>query len=282
MKNIVIISDSTCDLSQDIIDKYDIKIVPLIVNFDDESYKDGVDIDSKKLFSKVDEYGKLPKTSAISPAVFLDTFKPYIDNGKDIIYIGISSKLSSTLQSAHIAASEFDKGRIEIVDSQNLSSAIGLLVIKAAKYVNEGFSVSEVAEKVRKLVPKVQCSFVINTMEYLYKGGRCSSVESLIGTMLKIKPIIKVVDGGMIAAQKARGKKVKALDIMLKNLKNDTNGIDKDAIMITHSQSDEDVPYLRQEIGKIVEVENIYETCAGSVISSHCGPGTIGILYINE
>lgn len=281
MRSVKIFTDSTSDLTPEIYKKLDISIIPLYVNFDETSFIDGVNISTKELYEKVSEYGKLPKTAASSPSDFYNAFKPYIDADKDIVFIGLSSKLSSHLQNAVIAASEFEDGRIHIVDSLNLSSGIGLLVMKAADFKAQGLSAEEIANKVRALVPKVKTAFVIDTLDYLYKGGRCSALESFVGGMLKIRPVVKVVNGKMILGQKIIGKRQKALNAMLESVIKQRDSIDPDIVMITHSISN-DVEYLKTELEKNLNVKEIIVTQAGCVISSHCGPNTIGILYIEK
>lgn len=281
MSNVKIFTDSTSDLTPEILKDLDISVVPLYVNFDEHSFIDGVNITTKELYEKIEEEGKLPKTAASSPANFHNAFKPFIDEGKDIVFIGLSSELSSHLQNASIAAGEFPEGRIHIVDSLNLSSAIGLLVMKAADFAAKGMSAGEVAEKTRQLVPKVKTAFVIDTLDYLHKGGRCSAIQSFVGGMLKVRPIVKVVDGKMILGQKLMGKREKALNTMLNNVIKDKDNIDTDRVMVTHSISD-DADYLKAELSKNINAKEIIVTQAGCVISSHCGPNTIGILYIEK
>lgn len=281
MNDVKIFTDSTSDLTPEIIRENDISIIPLYVNFDEKSFIDGVNISTKELYKKVEEYGMLPKTAASSPSDFYNAFKPYIDEGKDIVFIGLSSELSSHLQNALLAANDFPEGRIHIVDSLNLSSAIGLLVMKAVDFKNQGFSAVEIAEKVRALVPKVRTAFVIDTLDYLYKGGRCSALANFVGGVLKIRPIVKVADGKMILAQKLMGKREKALTTMLNNVIKEKDNIDTERVMVTHSISD-DADFLVSELAKNLEVKEIIEAQAGCVISSHCGPNTIGILYIEK
>ncbi|WP_352419665.1 DegV family protein [Proteiniborus sp.] len=280
MGEVKIFADSTCDLSRDLIESNNISIVPLYVSFDDDTYKDGVDIRTKELYSKVDKHDKLPKTSAPSPLDFINAFKPFIDEGRDILYIGLSTKLSSTIQNARIAASEFPNANIEIVDSCNLSTGIGLLVMKAVDLAKENLGVEEIAKRIRELVPRVETAFVPDTLEYLHKGGRCSSLQALMGSVLKIRPIIKVVDGGMIVGQKARGKREKILETMLENALKDKDNMDRKRVFVTHTEGLEDAMFLKKELEANLDVEEIIITDAGCVISSHCGPNTIGILYI--
>lgn len=281
MNKVIITTDSTCDLSEEILKTFNIKVIPLLVTFGEETYKDGEDITTKELYKQVEEVGMLPKTAAPSLVSFHSFFKQYIDEGYDIVHVSISEKLSSTIQNATIAAQEFPEGRIQIVDSMNLSTGVGLVALKAARFAQMGLSAKEVAEKARAIAPKVETAFVIDTMEYLHKGGRCSGIASFVGTMLKIKPIIHVVDGGMIVGSKPRGRN-KAFDILLNKIIKDKAILDPEFVMVTHSLNFESAAYLRQELEKHLEIENLYETTAGCVISSHCGEGTIGILYITK
>jgi DegV family protein with EDD domain len=281
MSNVKIFTDSTSDLTPEILRANNISVIPLYVNFDDKSFIDGITITTEGLYKKVEEYGMLPKTSAATPNDFYNAFKPYIDEGKDIVFIGLSSELSSHLQNALLAAGEFPDGRIHIVDSLNLSSAIGLLVMKAVDFEREEMSAALIAENVRKLVPKVQTAFIIDTLEYLHKGGRCSALQSFVGGVLKIRPVVKVVNGKMILAQKLMGKREKALNTMLQNVIKEKDNMDLGRVMVTHSVSS-DTEYLKNELSKHLNAEEIIVTQAGCVISSHCGPNTIGILYIEK
>lgn len=280
MSRIKIFTDSTCDLSKELLEKYDIDVVPLYVSFDSESLKDGVDIDTYELYRNVDETGLLPKTSSPPPIDFYNKFKPYIDNGYEILYVGLSSKLSSTIQNAKIAASEFDDGKIEVVDSLNLSTGVGLLSLKAADLRDNGLNIKEIKETLESIVPKVETNFVIDTLDYLYKGGRCSALQNIVSNVLKIRPIIKVVDGKMIVSKKIRGKRIKALNTLLEDTFKDKDNLDTTRVMVTHSLSDDDSIYLYNQLKEKLNVKEVLITKAGCVISSHCGQNTIGILYI--
>lgn len=279
MNKVVIFTDSTCDLMPDTIKEFDIKVVPLYVNFKDESFKDGVDMNSTLLYEKVEKTGIMPKTSAATVKDFIDAFTPYIEEGCDIFYTGISSKMSVNMQNVLTASQEFDENRIFVSDSLNLSSDIGLLVLRACKLRDLGKSAKEIKEEIDILAPKVKGGFVIKSMDYLYKGGRCSALSKIFGTILKIKPFIRVKNGSMYVHKKPRGKFHSAIDVMIEEAINDIPNMDTDYIMVTHSKGDEYAPYI---IEKLKEKTNIpiMETFAGCVISSHCGKGTIGILYI--
>lgn len=282
MNNIKIFTDSTSDLSKELIDRNHIAIIPLYVTFDDEIYRDNVDIDQLGLYRKIDELNKIPKTSAPSPQDFVDAFKPHIDRGDDIIYIGLSSKMSATIQNANIAKEEFPNGRISIIDSHNLSTGIGLLVMKACDFRDKGMNIEEISENIQQLVPKVRSTFIIDTLEYLHLGGRLSALQNLLGSALRIKPVIKVVDGEMTVAHKVRGRKSKVVDYMLNDPLINAENIDPSRIFITHSQGGESVSYLKEQLSININADDIHITDAGCVISSHCGPGTVGILYIEK
>lgn len=283
MHKIIITSDSTCDLSQELLEENNIKILPLYVNFGDDSFLDGVNITTPLLYEKVKEYGFLPKTAACSVGDFINFWQPLIDDGYDIFYCGISSFMSRTYQNALMAKEEFPEGRIEVIDAMNLSSGIGLLLLKAKKYADMGMNIHEIAQKISELVPKVRSQFFIEQMDYLHKGGRCGSVARIAATVLKLKPIIEVRDGKMSVGKKPIGSK-KACDFLLDMIKNDYPNIDLDNVMITHAIAPDSLVYLKEKLATIVDTTKtkINVTQAGCVISSHCGYGTIGILYIKE
>lgn len=278
MRPVKIFVDSTCDLPKEYLDENNVTLIPLGVSFDDVVYRDGVDISADTLYKKVDETGKLPKTSAITIHEFTNEFKKYIDE-YDILYISISSGMSSTYQNAYIASQEFE-GRVVVFDSMNLSSAIGLLICKAIEFRNAGLNINEIDSKLKDYVPRVRAQFAVETLDYLYKGGRCSSLVFLFGKGLHIRPIIRVKNGKMFVYKKPRGKMKKALDELLSIFKEDLPYIELDRVMLTHSLAFESEVYLYEELSKIIPKEKIMVTKAGSVISSHCGRGTIGILYI--
>lgn len=281
MNKIKIITDCTSDLTTEMYEKLDIHVMLLNVTIGGKEYIDKVNITSEEMFKIVDEVNSLPKTSALTPSDFYNAFKTYVDEGYDVLYMGLGSGFSSTYQNAMIARDEFPVGRVRTVDSGNLSSGIGLLLLKAAKFRDEGCSLDELVSKLEELVPRVRTMFSINTLEYLHKGGRCSGTQRFFGTMLKIKPIIRVVDGKMVVGKKPRGKYKVALDSQLEYVMHDVDNIDPDNLFITHCLAKpEDIEYLKSGIKKSVNVDNIYVTDASSIIATHCGPRTIGILYI--
>lgn len=275
-----IITDSTNDLDQKTIKDNQIEVLPLFVNFTDASFKDGVDITTPELYKLVEEKNELPKTAAIPQQTFVDVFSKYVEAGDEVIFTGISKQMSRTYENAVLAAREVNEEKIFVVDSMNLSTGIGLLVLKACKYRDQGKSAKEISELLEKDNKRVLSQFAIERMDYLYKGGRCSGMAKLFGTLLKIKPIIAVRDGKMHVARKPHGKMKVALDIMIEQLKEDLPRLDRDVVLITHSLAFEYCNYIETEIAKFLGDTPILCTVAGCVISSHCGQGTIGILYM--
>lgn len=282
MGRIKIFSDSTCDLPPQLIERHQIGIVPLYVSFGEKAYRDGVDLHTDQLYAEVRAKGELPKTSAPSPGDFIEAFAPFIEQGDDILYIGISSHLSSTCQNALIAAGEFPEGRVTVFDSLNLSTGIGLQVMKAVHAAEAGRSVAEIERMLQDVRGKVETEFVIDTLEFLYKGGRCSGLQNLIGSLLKIRPVIKVSDGKMTPASKIRGKRDKALQQLLDNALVRKEEMDGDIIFVTHSMAGEDAEALRQTLIEKTGAREVLVSDAGCVISSHCGPQTIGILFTKK
>ncbi|MFO7172131.1 MAG: DegV family protein [Bacillota bacterium] len=281
MAQVRIVTDSTADLTRDLIERHRITVVPLLVQFEEEVYRDGVDIDTDRLFAKVAEKKRLPKTAAVGPGVFQETFAQTTAGGAEVVYVGISSKLSSTLQNARMAAEEFE-GRVRIWDSLNLSTGVGYQVLLAAEMAGAGKSPEEILAALEDARPKIRTYFVIDTLDYLYMGGRCSGLQMLVGSLLKIRPVIAVVDGGMIVAAKLRGPRQKALDWMLERFAEDARqvGVDPTRVFITHTGVPDNARYMADAVRRTLpEVREILETRAGAVIGSHCGPGTIGIIY---
>ncbi|SET32325.1 EDD domain protein, DegV family [Natronincola peptidivorans] len=279
MSEVQIITDSTGDLSSEILIKKNIAVIPLYVVFEENTYRDGVDINPKELFKKVDETKELPKTSAPTPADFHNIFRPYIETEKSIVYIGLSSNLSSTIQNAKIAAAEFPKDRIHIVDSLNLSAGIGLLALQAVDYAAKGLSAKEIAVEIKETIPKMKSWFMIDTMDYLKKGGRCSSIQSFIGNILKIRPLLKVIDGKIILHQKIRGKKEKTLKAFCEEVLCHKDKMNLNRVVVIHALAEEDALYLKNSLQQALAIKEIVFLEAGCVISSHCGPKTVGIMY---
>lgn len=283
MNKVQIVCDSTLDITPELYKKYNIHVIPLHVNFGEEDYIDGETITLEQLYAKVKEYGELPHTAAVSSAVFEEEFKKFIDQGMDVVYVGIGSTLSSAFQSAFIAMQSFPEGRVALIDSKNLSSASAILAIQAAKLRDAGKSAVEIAEEVQKLVPKVIGQFTIEQFEYLYKGGRCSGAAKVMGTLLHIRPYLRVIDGKLVVYKKPRGPMKVAINEQLAGLKEDLPNVDDTVIFITHTgMAPGMVEWVKSEVAKLVDPKCIEVTTSGAVIGSHCGPGTLGILYLKK
>ncbi len=280
MKKICILADCTADLTKELYEKNEIEVLPLYVTIGGITYSDGIDITTEEMYEKVKEFGELPRSSAIPPAIFEEKFKSVLQDYEQVIYMGIGSGFSGTYNNAMLASQEFPEGKVFIVDSKNLSSGIGLLLLKTAKFRDQGFDGAEIKEKIEEIIPRIKTQFAIDTLEYLHKGGRCSGTAKIFGTLLKIKPIIRVEDGAMHVAKKPMGKFSRALNVILDYIHHDLENIDPEFVMVTHSLSNVAAKYLKEELKKTNHFTNIYETFAGGVISTHCGPKTIGILYI--
>lgn len=275
-----ILADSTCDLSPSLVSRYKIGIIPLYVHLGEKEYKDGVDITPSDLYKWSDEHNETPRTSA--PGIediesFLDK-----DSADEYVIFTISSSMSSSYNNCILAAEDLEMtDRVHVIDSANLSTGIGLQVIKAAELAAAGMTASEIAAEIEKIKGKVRASFVVDTLTYLYRGGRCSGVSAFLGSALRLHPRIEVIDGAMHPEKKYRGKNTRFIMDYVRDMENDLKSAVRDRVFITHSGCDreivEDVRAYLEGLGRFDE---ILETTAGAVISSHCGPGTLGVLFI--
>lgn len=280
-KKVIITRDSSSDLSPEITEKLNIKTIPLGITLGDKTYRDGVDIDPDFVYKYHDEHGILPKTSASNVSEMVDFFKPFVDEGYAVVHFAISSKMSSTYQNAVIAADEFED--VYVVDTANLSTGEGLLVMKAAELAMEGKSAKEIFDTVTALVPYVDASFVIDNLEYLHKGGRCSAVAAFGANLLKLKPCIQVKDGAMGVCKKYRGKYIQTLREYVSERLTDHSDIDLDRAFVTHAGCDpEVVEEIRALVAETAPFKEIIVTRAGCSVSSHCGANTLGVLYFRK
>ena len=281
---IKIISDSTCDLSKDLIEKYKIDILPLHIHLGEEEYQDGATITPDEIYEWADANDTTPKTSAASMIEVIDMFEPYIEQGDEIICFSISSTMSANHNVMRLATEDLEaEDRIHVIDSANLSTGIGLLVIEAAIMAEEGKSAEEIVAKIEELKPLVSASFVVDTLTYLHRGGRCSSVAALAGGVLKLHPKIVVESGKMDANKKYRGKINSVIMSYAKDMEEDLKNAKKDRVFITHSGCDQAIiDEVYEYLQSLNTFDEILVTRAGGVISSHCGPGTLGVLFIKQ
>ena len=281
MPKVHITADSACDLSPELCERYHIHIAPLHVSYEGKTGLDGVDVTASELFASFYRTGELPKTAAVSPAEFESFFREVKGEGEEIVHLSISSEFSSCHQNAMIAAAEV--GGVYCVDSRNLSSGIALLVLKAADFAAEGLSAAEIAERLCALTPKVDASFVLDTLSFLRAGGRCSSLASLGASVLSIKPSILVSDGKMHVGKKYMATLVKAQQKYLADRIAGVNP-DRTRVFVTHT-AESDPKLIEVLIGMVRETglfDEILEGVAGATISSHCGPNCMGVLFIHQ
>ncbi|MCI7570726.1 MAG: DegV family protein [Clostridiales bacterium] len=274
-------ADSTCDLSYEILNRFNIAIVPLYIIKDGESYKDGLQMKSSDIFEYVDKHGKLLKTAAASVTDYIEFFKKQTEDGSSVVHVTISSEMSCSFQNAAVAAKEFEN--VHVIDSRNLSTGMGHIVYEGALMAEKGMSATEIEAALNELTSKVEASFVVDRLDYLYKGGRCSAVAALGANMLSLKPCIEVKDGKMGVAKKYRGSFDKALRAYVKDRLEGRDDIVWDRCFITHPAcKHETVELVRQCVNEFGHFDEVIETRAGCTISNHCGPYTLGILFIRK
>ncbi|MDD6174288.1 MAG: DegV family protein [Firmicutes bacterium] len=279
-KKIKIISDSTSDLSPELQKQYDIEIVPLIVTLGSQSFTDGVNVFPDDLYEYYGRTKKLPKTAAPTPEEYARHFRQWTDAGYAVICFTISSDFSASYANAKIAAAGLPD--VYVVDSRNLSTGIGLQVLHAAELAAQGTDAAAVFEEIQEMRGKVRASFIIDTLEFLWKGGRCSGVAALGANLLRLKPGIDVTDGKMDVGKKYRGDLRRCLQSYVEFKLKDRGDLDLRRIFITHSGMTDpsNIELVRKEILKYQPFQEILVTRAGSTISTHCGPNTLGILFV--
>lgn len=278
---IKLISDSTCDLSPELIKKYDIEILPLYVTIGEEHLLDGVEVTPDDIYDYVDKSGKLPSTAAPNIGNFLEVFKKYRNEGFEVVHFNISGDFSSSYHNACAAAEEV--GGVYVVDSRNLSTGQGHVVLYGAELAAQGKSAREICEACTAITSKVEASFVVDSIDYLRKGGRCSAVAALGANLLKLKPCIEVIDGKMTPSKKYRGKIEKVILQYVEERLAGRNDIDTHRIFVTHTKCDKEVvDAVKKKIAEHFDFDEILETTAGCTITSHCGPYTLGILFIRK
>lgn len=276
---IKITSDSTCDLSPELLERYNISLLPLAVTLGDQVYHDGVDICPQDIFDHVAKAGQLPVTAAINIVEYIDFFTPFLKEYDAVIHINIGSGFSSCHQNACLAAAELE--HVYPVDSENLSTGQGFIVLEAAAAAQRGESVESILAMLEDLKPRVDTSFVVDKLDYLAKGGRCSSAAALGANLLNLKPCILLAEGKMGVGKKYRGQWAKVLPGYARD-RLAGKDIDKKRVFITSTSC---TPEIQSELHAILEAEGfeeILETTAGCTVTSHCGPNTLGVLFIRK
>ena len=282
-KPIILCADSTCDLGAELIEKYHVHILPLHVTVEDATYSDGGDITPDDIYTIYAEKKILPKTAAINMDEVLEFVTPFIEAGNDVLCLTLGSSLSTTYNSFRLAAMETEG--LYVIDSNSLSTGNGLLVLAAADRIAAGMPIEQIVEEVSALSQNVEASFIVDNLEFLHKGGRCSAIAMLGANVLKLKPCIEVSnDGGkMGVSKKYRGTLERVLEEYVGDRLAGREDISTDRIFITHSGiSQERIDVVKAAIAKHMAFDNIYVTRAGCTISSHCGPNTLGILFLRK
>ena len=277
-----ITADSTCDLSPELIAKYDIDIIPLSVTLGDQTYLDGVELAPDAIYTYVEQSGVLPKSSAVNIEEYDRVFRRWTGEGYAVVHFGISSGFSCSCQNATIAAQEVEN--VFVVDSRNLSTGQGLLVLRGAELAAEGLDAETICRRCAEDAAKVEASFVVDSIDYLYKGGRCSPLAAFGANLLKIKPCIEVKNGVMEPSKKYRGPIEKVILQYVTDRLSAREDLDPARIFITHTRCDpECVRQVEQTIRAVAPgFREILETTAGSTITTHCGPNTLGVLFFRK
>lgn len=283
MGKIRITADSTCDLSESLLQKYEISILPLNIVLDMKSYSDGEEISPDEIYAWSEKMHKTPKTAAVAYDRALEMASAFQKNGDEMIFFGISESMSTTCNVMRMVKEELNYTGMYIIDSQNLSTGIGLQVLRAAELAGQGLAAQEIVTQIEQERGRVRASFVVERLDYLAMGGRCSSVVALFGGKLKLKPRIEVTDGKMEAGKKYRGNQDKVILKYVQDMEMQLRQADPHRIFITHSGCEEAVIRSVEEYLKgLHHFEEILITRAGGVISSHCGPGTLGVLFYQK
>lgn len=282
MKSVTIVSDSTCDLSTELLEKHQIATFPLHIHLGEKEYSDGVDITPEEIYHWSDKNKATPKTSSISPYEAKEFLQKHLADGKDMICFCISEQMSSCSSVMNMAALDLGvEDRVFIINSANLSTGIGLQIIEAAVMAEQGMSAKEIVDRIKVIQPLVRASFVVDTLTYLHRGGRCSGLAAMAGSTLKLHPCISVIDGQMQAGKKYRGKMEKVIVDYVKDLKPALETARQARVFITHSGCNSTIiDIVRKQLEELQHFDEILITQAGGVVTSHCGPGTLGVLFI--
>lgn len=277
---IKILADSTCDLAPEQLEKYDITFVPLIIVKEGEEFRDGMTITPADIFAHVAAGGSLCTTAAVSVGVYEEQFAKYSKEYDGVLHINIGSGFSSSYQHACLAAESFPN--VRVVDSQNLSTGQGHIVLKACQLASSCQSLDELVSALEAYIPKVEASFLLDRLDYMVKGGRCSSVMALGANLLSLKPCIEVKDGKMVVVKKYRGHYAKCLAAYVKDRLDSRANLNKDLLFITHTPiSQECLDAVRGAVAQYGgDFREVVETNAGCTVSCHCGPGTLGVLFL--
>ncbi len=279
-RQIILSADSTCDLDEDLKNRYHVNYFPLHINLNGKDYLDNVNITPEQVYQEYYDNKVLPKTSAVNVEEYMDHFRPWVEQGCEVIHINLGHALSSSYQNCCLAAKEL--GHVHVVDSGNLSTGTGLTVVAAGKMIAAGMDAEDIAEELRRTTTRRHASFVLDTLTFLHAGGRCSAVAALGANMLKLKPCIQVDnhDGSMSVGKKYRGSLDKVLVKYVRDELSKHTDIDPELLFITHSGIQQEyIDLVKKTVEEMMDFKEIHITKASCTISCHCGPNTLGILF---
>ena len=279
--NIKILSDSTCDLSPELLEKFNVTVLPLTIIKEGQAYSDNVTITPAEIFAHVAAGGDLCSTTAMNVGEYQEFFAKYASEYDGVLHINLGSGFSSCHQNALLAAGDFEN--VRVVDSQNLSTGQGLVVLKACELASQCQTIDELHDKVQEFTSHIEVSFLLDQLKYMVKGGRCSSAAALGANLLNLKPCIEVKDGKMAVVKKYRGNYAKCLANYVKDRLANRDDLDKGTLFVTHTPvTDECQEAVRSAVEAYGDFENVYWTEAGCTISCHCGPATLGVLFVRK
>ncbi len=274
-----ILTDSTADIPKEVCKAYHIDVIPMYIQLNGTMYKDGEEIEPAVLFDTVSTTGQYPTTSAPSPGDFINFF----NRDSESIYIGVSSKLSTTFRNAQLAVSELPGQLIDLIDSRSISSGYGQVVLQAAKWRNEGMSFKDLGIRIRQMVEKTRGVFILDSLDYIYHGGRCSAIEHFFSSVLKIRPFLSILPNGTLGIlQKVRGSREKAVHALLSFINDQLTKFNIPEIILTHLDCDDEAAYLIDQINAMGQPVRINYAKVGCVLATHSGPKPIGIAYYVE
>lgn len=282
MTQVRIFADSTSDVPSGWAEEYNIGIVPLYIVYGDQSYKDRLEMTTSEIYSRYHTQGQLPQTAAPSPSDFANAFAPCVERGEQIVFISVSSKISSTYQNALIAASEFPEGSVHVVDSLNVSGGASLLIMRAVKLATTGATASEIVRMVESNKELAEIEVLVNHLDFLHKGGRVSSVTHMIGSLLKIRPVLKIKEGIIYSADRYRGKTEKAIERMLNSFLDNIHKIDPELVIVAQTLAEKAADYIKSSLLEKTDIKQVQIIECGCAISCHAGAESVAIMYMRK
>jgi len=274
-----IITDSTADLPEELVKEYNIGVAPLMVNFADGTYKDGVDLTSAQFYKKLSESKQMPTTSQVNPPAFVDLYKQELEKGNQVVSVHLSSKGSGTYQSAVTAKSMLGSDDIVVIDSLGYSLGLGIIAVQGADMAHKGASLKEIENRMLYMKDRMQYVFGVDTLEYLKKGGRLSPVKATVATVMNIKPILEVSDGEIEMLDKVRGRK-RVLGRLLEEVQNRGNDLENQTLGVVHAECPEDAQKMKEMLIERFNPKDVLISRIGCVIGTHAGPGTIAVFFM--